>query len=39
VLELADGSITAWNAFLDTGKLFPLFGLPPQLPAITTTHT
>ena len=31
VLELSDGRIAAWNAFLDTEKLFPLFGLPPQL--------
>lgn len=31
VLELSDGHIAAWNAFLDTDKLFPLFGLPPQL--------
>ena len=28
VLELAGDRITAWNAFLDTEKLFPLFGLP-----------
>jgi RNA polymerase sigma-70 factor (ECF subfamily) len=31
VLELSGGDISAWNAFLDTDKLFPLFGLPPQL--------
>ena len=31
VLELSGGHICAWNAFLDTDKLFPLFGLPPQL--------
>ena len=33
VLEFAGGRITAWNSFLDTEKLFPLFGLPPRLPA------
>ena len=31
VLELSGSDIAAWNAFLDTDKLFPLFGLPPQL--------
>jgi RNA polymerase sigma-70 factor, ECF subfamily len=33
VLECADGKITAWNSFLDTETLFPMFGLPPTLPA------
>jgi RNA polymerase sigma-70 factor, ECF subfamily len=28
VLELKDGRIAAWNAFLDTETLFPLFSLP-----------
>ena len=28
VLELDGNRITAWNSFLDTEKLFPLFGLP-----------
>jgi len=28
VLELDGDRISAWNAFLDTEKLFPLFGLP-----------
>jgi RNA polymerase sigma-70 factor, ECF subfamily len=28
VLELDADRISAWNAFLDTEKLFPLFGLP-----------
>jgi RNA polymerase sigma-70 factor (ECF subfamily) len=28
VLELKGDRISAWNAFLDTEKLFPLFGLP-----------
>jgi RNA polymerase sigma-70 factor (ECF subfamily) len=31
VLELKDGQIAAWNAFLDTGRLFPLFDLPLEL--------
>jgi RNA polymerase sigma-70 factor (ECF subfamily) len=31
VLELSGERIAAWNAFLDTGMLFPLFGLPPEL--------
>jgi RNA polymerase sigma-70 factor, ECF subfamily len=31
VLELSGSHIAAWNAFLDTDELFPLFGLPPQL--------
>jgi RNA polymerase sigma-70 factor, ECF subfamily len=31
VLELSGSHIAAWNAFLDTDKLFPLFELPPQL--------
>lgn len=29
VLELSEARIAAWNAFLDTERLFPLFGLPP----------
>jgi RNA polymerase sigma-70 factor (ECF subfamily) len=33
VLEISDGRITALNSFLDTAKLFPLFGLPDRLPA------
>jgi RNA polymerase sigma-70 factor, ECF subfamily len=33
VLELAGDRIAGWNAFLDTEKLFPLFGLPPSLAA------
>ncbi|MEV4281198.1 sigma-70 family RNA polymerase sigma factor [Actinoplanes xinjiangensis] len=32
VLEIADGRIAAVNNFLDTARLFPLFGLPPHLP-------
>jgi len=28
VLELDGDRISAWNAFLDTEKLFPMFGLP-----------
>jgi RNA polymerase sigma-70 factor, ECF subfamily len=35
VLELKHGKIAAWNAFLDTPRLFPLFKLPHQL-TITT---
>ncbi len=31
VLELSGDRIAAWNAFLDTEKLFPLFGLPLTL--------
>jgi RNA polymerase sigma-70 factor (ECF subfamily) len=33
VLEFAGEQIAAWNSFLDTEKLFPLFGLPSQLSA------
>jgi RNA polymerase sigma-70 factor (ECF subfamily) len=33
VLELSGNRIAAWNAFLDTEKLFPLFGLPAELRA------
>jgi RNA polymerase sigma-70 factor, ECF subfamily len=29
VLELSDGRIVGYTAFLDTDRLFPLFGLPP----------
>jgi RNA polymerase sigma-70 factor (ECF subfamily) len=32
VLELSDGRIVGFTAFLDTERLFPLFGLPPTLP-------
>jgi RNA polymerase sigma-70 factor, ECF subfamily len=31
VLELVDGRIGEFTFFLDTGRLFPLFGLPPHL--------
>jgi RNA polymerase sigma-70 factor (ECF subfamily) len=31
VLEISDGQITGITFFLDTEKLFPLFGLPPGL--------
>jgi RNA polymerase sigma-70 factor, ECF subfamily len=31
VLELAGDRIAAWNSFLDTETLFPMFGLPLQL--------
>jgi RNA polymerase sigma-70 factor (ECF subfamily) len=33
VLEITEGRIAAWNSFLDAEQLFPLFGLPPHLPA------
>jgi len=33
VLELEGDRIASWNSFLDTEHLFPLFGLPPALPA------
>jgi RNA polymerase sigma-70 factor, ECF subfamily len=29
--QVADGKITQLTAFLDTARLFPLFGLPPRL--------
>ena len=32
VLELAEDRISGWNSFLDTEKLFPLFGVPLELP-------
>jgi len=32
VIEMSGGRITAINSFLDTARLFPLFGLPPQPP-------
>jgi len=31
VLEISDGRITALSSFLDTPRLFPLFGLPARL--------
>jgi RNA polymerase sigma-70 factor (ECF subfamily) len=31
VLEISDGRIVGFNAFLDTDRLFPLFGLPLRL--------
>jgi RNA polymerase sigma-70 factor (ECF subfamily) len=31
VLELSGDGISAWNSFLDTATLFPMFGLPLQL--------
>jgi len=33
VLEIAGDRITRWNSFLDTERLFPLFGLPMSLAA------
>jgi RNA polymerase sigma-70 factor, ECF subfamily len=32
VLEVCDGRVANISAFLDTGQLFPLFGLPEHLP-------
>jgi RNA polymerase sigma-70 factor, ECF subfamily len=32
VLETRGDRITGWNSFLDTGTLFPIFGLPPLPP-------
>jgi RNA polymerase sigma-70 factor (ECF subfamily) len=32
VLEVRDGRVTGMNSFLDTERLFPLFGLPLELP-------
>ncbi len=34
VLELSDAGIVEFSFFLDTDKLFPLFGLPPHLDAV-----
>ena len=31
VLETHDGKVVGINSFLDTERLFPLFGLPPHL--------
>jgi len=31
VLEPGDGGIAELTFFLDTARLFPLFGLPPRL--------
>jgi RNA polymerase sigma-70 factor (ECF subfamily) len=33
VLEIADGRIVGISFFLDTERLFPMFGLPPRLDA------
>ena len=33
VLELSDGRIVELTFFLDTDRVFPLFGLPPRLEA------
>jgi RNA polymerase sigma-70 factor (ECF subfamily) len=33
VIELSDGGIKELTFFLDTDRLFPLFGLPPRLDA------
>ena len=31
VVEIADGRVVELTFFLDTGRLFPLFGLPPRI--------
>ncbi|MGH9063050.1 MAG: sigma-70 family RNA polymerase sigma factor [Acidimicrobiales bacterium] len=33
ILEISGGRICGFHAFLDTGRLFPAFDLPPSLPA------
>jgi RNA polymerase sigma-70 factor (ECF subfamily) len=33
VLELTEGRISELTFFLDTARMFPLFGLPPRLDA------
>ncbi len=33
VLEISDGRVVGFTAFLETAKLFPLFGLPDRPPA------
>jgi RNA polymerase sigma-70 factor (ECF subfamily) len=35
VLELDGNRIAAWNSFLDTEKLFPMFGLPLQISGLS----
>lgn len=35
VLETGSDGIASWNTFLDTETLFPMFGLPPSLPALS----
>ncbi|ARQ69298.1 sigma-70 family RNA polymerase sigma factor [Streptomyces marincola] len=32
IIEVSEGRITGLNSFLDTARLFPLFGLPDRLP-------
>jgi RNA polymerase sigma-70 factor (ECF subfamily) len=33
VLEISGGRITGFHCFLDSKLIFPVFGLPPHLPA------
>jgi len=33
ILEIEDGAIVGFTAYLDTARMFPLFGLPPTPPA------
>ena len=39
VLELDGDRIAGWNSFLDTARMFPLFGLPGHIPGPPTTAT
>ncbi len=39
VLDVSDGRITGLNSFLDTERLFPLFGLPARLEGCSKTQT
>jgi RNA polymerase sigma-70 factor (ECF subfamily) len=34
IVELGEGGVAEFTFFLDTERLFPLFGLPPRLPPI-----
>ncbi|MBW3620978.1 MAG: sigma-70 family RNA polymerase sigma factor [Actinobacteria bacterium] len=34
VIEISDGRIVQMNAFLDTARWFPMFGLPDRLPPV-----
>ena len=38
VLEISDGKITGINSFLDTARMFPLFGLPASPPGASGSH-
>lgn len=34
VLDMAEDRVSGMTSFLDTASLFPMFGLPPRLPAV-----